>query len=217
VKVGVFDSGIGGLSVANAIEAALPGLDVAFRNDSAHVPYGDRPLDEIYAFCEPVLRRLIDEDGAQVVVVACNTVTTNLIGRLREELPVPLVGMEPSVKPAAEATRSGVITVFATPRTLESERYAWLKATYADGVRVLEPDCSDWSAMIESNRVNVAHIAEIVERSIAEGADELVLGCTHYHWIEDTIRELAAGRAEVLQPEQPVIAQLERVLAAIAA
>jgi glutamate racemase len=124
--------------------------------------------------------------------------------------------MEPSIKPAAEATQSGVITVCATQRTLESPRYAWLKATYAGDIEVLEPDCSDWSSMIESDRVNTAHIAEIVDRSIAEGSDQVVLGCTHYHWIEDTIRAAADGRAAVLQPERPVIAQLERVLAAIA-
>ena len=212
-SVGVFDSGIGGLSVANAIEAALPGLDVVFRNDAEHVPYGTRGLDEIYALCEPVVRRLIEQDLAEVVVIACNTVTTNFIGRLRERFAVPLVGMEPSVKPAAEATRTGTITVCATPRTLESPRYAWLKDTHAPGVRVLEPDCSDWSYMIESNQINEQRIAEIVDASIADGSDQIVLGCTHYHWIEDTIRGSAGTRAAVLQPEQPVIEQLGRVLA----
>ena len=161
------------------------------------------------------MRRLIDDDGCEVVVIACNTVTTNFISRLREEFDLPLVGLEPSVKPAAEASRSGTITVCATPRTLESPRYAWLKETYAQGVRVLEPDCSDWSSMIESNRVNTRHIAEIVEASIAAGSDQIVLGCTHYHWIEDTIRACADGRAAVLQPEQPVIEQLQRVLATV--
>jgi glutamate racemase len=213
VRIGVFDSGIGGLSVANAIEARLPGHEVIFRNDADHVPYGSRPLQEIYDLCEPIVGRLIEQDEADVVVIACNTVTTNFIGRLRERFAVPLVGMEPSVKPAAAATRTGTITVCATPRTLESERYAWLKSTYAPGVEVLEPDCSDWSAMIEANRVNEGRIAEIVEASIAAGSDQIVLGCTHYHWIEDTIRACAGTRAVVMQPEQPVIEQLERVLA----
>jgi glutamate racemase len=215
VRIGVFDSGIGGLSVANAIEARLPGHDVIFRNDAEHVPYGSRPLEEIYELCEPIVRRLIEEDAADVVVIACNTVTTNFIGRLRERFAVPLVGMEPAVKPAAGATRTRTITVCATPRTLESARYAWLKATYAPGVEVLEPDCSDWSAMIEANRVNERRIAEIVEASIAAGSDQIVLGCTHYHWIEDTIRSCAGARAVVMQPEQPVIEQLERVLARV--
>jgi glutamate racemase len=215
VKIGVFDSGVGGLSVANAIERALPEHEVVFRNDAAHVPYGTRELEEIYRFSEPIVGRLIEDDGSQVVVIACNTVTTNFIARLRERFPVPLIGMEPSIKPAAEATQTGTITVCATPRTLESPRYAWLCETYAPGVRVLEPDCSDWSAMIEADRVNTAHIAEIVDASIAAGSDQIVLGCTHYHWIEDTIRACAAGRAAVLQPEQPVIEQLQRVLATV--
>jgi glutamate racemase len=212
-RIGVFDSGIGGLSVANAIEEALPGHDVVFRNDAEHVPYGNRELEEIYELGEPVVRRLIEQDMAQVVVIACNTVTTNFIGRLRERFPLPLVGMEPSVKPAAEATRTGTITVCATPRTLESPRYAWLKETYAPGVRVLEPDCSDWSYMIESNQVNEQRIAEIVDASVEAGSDQIVLGCTHYHWIEETIRAAAGTHAAVLQPEQPVIVQLRRVLA----
>lgn len=215
MRIGVFDSGVGGLSVANAIEQALPEHEVLFRNDAEHVPYGTRELEEIYGFCEPIVRRLIEEDGCEVIVIACNTVTTNFIARLRAEFGVPLVGLEPSVKPAAEASRSGTITVCATPRTLESPRYAWLKETYAKGVRVLEPDCSDWSSMIESNRVNIRHIAEIVDASIAAGADQIVLGCTHYHWIEDTIRACADGRAAVLQPERPVIEQLQRVLATV--
>jgi glutamate racemase len=214
-RIGVFDSGVGGLSVANAIEAALPGHDVVFRNDAEHVPYGNRELEEIYELGEPVVRWLIEQDLAQVVVIACNTVTTNFIGRLREQFPMPLVGMEPSVKPAAEATRTGTITVCATPRTLESPRYTWLKETYAPGVRVLEPDCSDWSYMIESNQVDEQRIAEIVDASIADGSDQIVLGCTHYHWIEDTIRAFAGTRAAVLQPEQPVIEQLRRVLAGL--
>jgi glutamate racemase len=212
VRIGVFDSGVGGLSVANAIERALPEHGVVFRDDAGHVPYGTRELQEIYGFSEPIVRQLIEEDGADVVVIACNTVTTNFITRLREEFRVPLVGMEPSVKPAAEASLTGTITVCATPRTLESPRYAWLKETFASSVRVLEPDCSDWSSMIESNP---RHIAEIVDASIAAGSDQIVLGCTHYHWIEDTIRACADGRASVLQPEQPVIEQLQRVLAAV--
>jgi glutamate racemase len=216
MRIGVFDSGVGGLSVANAIEATLPANTVVFRNDAEHVPYGLRPLHEIYAFSEPIIRRLIEDDECDVVVIACNTVTTNFAPRLREVFAVPLIGMEPSVKPAAEATRSGTITVCATPRTLESPRYAWLKETYAPGIRVLEPDCSDWSAMIEADRVNEARIAEIVDASVAEGSDQIVLGCTHYHWIEGTIRACARGRARVLQPEQPVIEQLARVMARIA-
>jgi glutamate racemase len=144
--------------------------------------------------------------------VACNTVSTTLINQLREELAVTLIAMEPMVKPAAEQTKSGVIAVCATPTTLSSARYAWLKETYATNVTVLEPDCSDWSYMIEHGAIDEQKIAQRIEETIKQGADVIVLGCTHYHWIEELIKRLAAGRALVLQPEAPVIAQLKRVL-----
>lgn len=210
-KIGVFDSGAGGLSVALAIQKALPGYEVIFKDDSEHVPYGTRSIEEIYQFTKPILEDLI-RSGCQVVVIACNTVTTNLIKRLREELSVPLVGMEPMVKPAAKNTKTGVIAVCATPRTLSSQRYAWLKKEFAEGVKVLEPDCSDWMLMIETNQVDRQKISKIVEEVCAAGTDQIVLGCTHFHWIEEEIKELAVGKATVIQPEQPVIKQLKRVL-----
>ena len=211
VKIGVFDSGIGGLSVAHAVQKAMPEHEVIFRNDKEHVPYGTRDLDEIHSFTEPILRSMVD-DGCRVIVIACNTVTTNLIEQLRRQLPIPLVGMEPMVKPAAETSKSGIIAVFATLRTLQSQRYAWLKNTYAFNTTVLEPDCGDWSYMIEANQVDRDKVARIVDDVCAKGADQIVLGCTHYHWIEELIRESAKGRAEVLQPEEPVIEQLKRVV-----
>jgi glutamate racemase len=210
-KIGVFDSGVGGLSVANAIKKALPGYEIIYKDDSQHVPYGTKSLEQIYGFTKPILEELIEE-GCQVIVIACNTVTTNTIGRLRQELTVPLVGMEPNIKPAANATSSRVIAVCATPRTLSSERYKLLKQRYAASIKVLEPDCSDWSSMIETNTVDREKIAKTVDYVCEKGADQIVLGCTHYHWIEEEIKELAKGRAEVLQPEEPVIKQLKTVL-----
>jgi glutamate racemase len=125
---------------------------------------------------------------------------------------VPLVGMEPMIKPAALATQTGIIAVCATPRTLSSDRYAWLKKEYAKGVKVLEPDCSDWAYMVESNNLDREKIAKIVNEVCDQNADQIVLGCTHYHWIEQQIKDLAQGRARVVQPEVAVVAQLKRVL-----
>lgn len=212
MTIGVFDSGIGGQSVVNAIKHELPDIKVIFKNDSTHVPYGTRTIDEIYMFCLPILQSLISE-GCQVIVIACNTVSTNLIERLRRDLSVPLVAMEPMIKPAAEATKSKVIVCCATPLTLQSQRYKWLKEEFAKDVIVLEPDCSDWSQMIESDTVDRDKITAIIDEAIKVGADQLVLGCTHYHWIEELIREITDGRADVIQPEKPVIEQLKRVLA----
>jgi glutamate racemase len=215
IKIGVFDSGVGGLSVVNAIKKVLPDLEVIYKEDKMHVPYGTRGVEEIYGFVRPIFQSFVDE-GCQVIVVACNTVTTNLISRLREEFPVPMVGMEPMVKPAAASSKTRVIAVCATPRTLESERYKWLKKEFSEGVKVIEPDCSDWAYMIETNEVNREKVAKIVEDSINAGADQIVLGCTHYHWIEELIKQVANGRSEVIQPEKPVIEQLKRVLARLA-
>ncbi len=212
IKIGVFDSGVGGLSMANAIKKALPDADVVLKQDKEHVPYGLREPEELLGFVVPIFQSLVDE-GCQVIVVACNTVTTTLITQLRQRFSVPLVAVEPMVKPAAELTRSGVIAVCATPTTLSSQRYADLKREYAADKTVLEPDCGDWPAMIEHNRVDEKKIAERVNEVLAEQADVIVLACTHYHWIEDEIKSLAAGKAQVLQPEQAIIGQLKRVIA----
>lgn len=213
MKIGVFDSGVGGLSVANAIQEALPELNVRYVEDREHVPYGTKTPEQIYGFVLPILQQLV-EDGCRVIVIACNTVTTTLIDRLRENLPVPLIGIEPMIKPAAKLTKSKKIAVCATPTTLKSERYSWLKQTYAKDVEVIEPDCSDWSYMIEHSQVDKEKIRTRIEECLNKGADVIVLGCTHYHWIEEDIKNMAAGKAAVIQPEQAVIRQLQRFMAA---
>lgn len=210
-KIGIFDSGVGGLSVANAIEKAYSSYDIVYVNDRKNVPYGGKTPEVLLSLVTPILQKLA-QDGCEVIVIACNTVTTTLITQLREIIPVPLIGIEPMVKPAAEHTKTGVIAVCATPATLTSERYNWLKATYAADKTIIEPDCSQWSYMIEHNKVNDAYIAVQVEAMCDAGADVIVLGCTHYHWIEEKIRAMAAGRAKIIQPEQAIIRQLQRVL-----
>jgi glutamate racemase len=212
MKIGVFDSGVGGLSVAKAIERAIPGHEVLLREDKKHVPYGARSPEEIRGFIMPIFQEMIDA-GCQVIVVACNTVSTTLIGELRERFTVPLVAVEPMIKPAAELTKSKIIAVCATPTTLASDRYAWLKDTYATSVTILEPDCSDWVRMIEHNQVDQQKIAGRIRKTLQAGADVIVLACTHYHWIEKEITAISAGKAQVLQPEKAVIEELKRVLA----
>jgi len=210
-RIGVFDSGVGGLSVVNAIKDAFPDAEIIYVEDRDNVPYGSKSADELYKLVTPILQQLWPR--CDVIVVACNTVTTNLISELRQVIPIPLIGMEPMVKPAAARTKSGTIVVCATPATLASERYRWLKETYAQGVTVLEPDCSEWALMVESNRMERETVHKTVEEVIAQGADVIVLGCTHYHWIEEIIRADADGRAVILQPEAAVIMQLRKTLA----
>jgi glutamate racemase len=214
MKIGVFDSGAGGLHVAEKIQKALPEHEVIYMEDRENVPYGTRSIEEIHSLVSPILEELARQ-GCQVIIIACNTVTTNLINELRQQLPVPLVGMEPMIKPAAAATKTGVIAVCATPRTLASDRYKWLKKEFAAGTKVIEPDCSDWALMIESNSLDRQKIWKTIEDACAQNADQIVLGCTHYHWIEDIIRDMARGRAQVIQPEEAIIKRLQEVIASI--
>jgi glutamate racemase len=214
-KIGVFDSGIGAVPVIEAIQKELPNLEIIYKDDKKHLPYGNKTVEEIHGFVRPIFQEFINE-GCQVIVIACNTVTTNLIEKLRTEFPVPMVGMEPAVRPATEMTKTGLIAVCATPRTLTSKRYAWLKEEYAPDVKVLEPDCSEWAIMIENNRVDREKVAKTIDEICVAGCDVIVLGCTHYHWIEKLINKVAGGRAKVIQPEKPVIAQLKRVVEQLA-
>jgi glutamate racemase len=209
--IGVFDSGVGGLSVANAIKEALPEHDVLLRQDVEHLPYGNKTIEEVHKFVMPVLQSLVD-DGCEVIVIACNTVSTNLMDKLRELFKVPLIGVEPMVKSASELTKSKVIAVCATPLTLNSDRYKKLKKKYCEGIEVLEPDCADWAYMIENNEIDNEKIKERISAVIKQDTDVIVLGCTHYHWIEEEIRALAGTQASVIQPEQAVIKRLWRVL-----
>jgi glutamate racemase len=212
MKIGVFDSGVGGLAVAQAIQKALPEHEIVLREDKARVPYGNRTPDEILGFVTPIFEAMVN-DGCRIIVVACNTVTTTLISRLRQLFDVPLVAIEPMVKPAAAKTKSGVIAVCATPATLSSPRYQHLKQEYAADVKVLEPNCSDWAIMIENRDNDHRKVKARLNEVLDAGADVIVLACTHFPWIEDEIKDLAAGRAQVLQPEPAIIKQLKRVLA----
>ncbi len=213
-KIGVFDSGVGGLSVAKAIEKAFPNTEVVFVNDSKHVPYGDKTPQQLLQFVVPILEDLVQQ-GCEVIVIACNSVTTTIISDIRQHMAVPIVGIEPMVKPAAALTKTGVIAVCATPLTLSSPRYEWLKQTYAANLTVLEPACNQWAYMIEHNQVNERIIEQQITDVCNAGADVIVLGCTHYHWIADKITAMAKERARVIYPEEAIIRRLASLISFI--
>lgn len=196
--------------MVKAIQKALPGYEVDYREDRQNIPYGDKTPEQLHKLVLPIMQDMAKT--CQVIVVACNTVTTTIIGKLRKELPVPLIGIEPMIKPAAKISKSGVIAICATPTTLASKRYAQLKKLYKNGTKILEPDCSDWTQMIENNQVDRRKIHERIDAVCKAGADVIVLACTHYHWIEDEIKKISEGKAKILQPERPVIKQLKRVI-----
>jgi glutamate racemase len=215
MKVGVFDSGVGGLSVANAIKKSLPELEIVLCEDKEHVPYGTRWPSEILEFITPIFQQMVDE-GCEVIVIACNTVSTTLMPDLRRLFAVPLIAVEPMIKYAAKLTKSGVIVVCATPVTLASPRYHYLKSRYARGLTVLEPDCRDWAHMIQHNEIDEEKIRGRLEAALRKNADVIVLGCTHYHWIEQEVKNIANGQAQVIQPEPIVVQQLGQLLAQLA-
>lgn len=215
MKIGVFDSGVGGESVANALESALPEHQVIFMHDRQNIPYGTKTNAELLSLVAPILQKL-DRSGCGLIVIACNTVTTNIISELRNTIKTPLIGIEPLIGPASKLTKSGVVTVCATPATLNSDRYKALKRENASSLRVIEPDCSDWARMIEDNDVDEHKIRSIVDQSLSQDSDVFVLGCTHYHWIEDIIDDMTADKAVVLQPEDAIVDRVKQMISDLA-
>ena len=213
VKIGVFDSGIGGQTIADKIQRLFPSVEVLSVNDSKNIPYGLRRRAEIIRLTLLGIQPLLDAH-CDAIVIACNTATTNAIDELRSTYPhTHFVGIEPMIKPAARHTKTGTIAVLATPSTLASHRYALLKQRWAERITVIEPDCSTWADTIEHGHADQIDIHGITSELRRWKVDTIVLGCTHYHWIEQEICDIVANRATVLQPEQAVVAQLERVLA----
>ena len=211
MKIGIFDSGVGGKSFIEAANKRFPEAEIVYKEDRDNLPYGNKSVERLLELTQPIFRQF-EIEKCDAVLVACNTVTTTIITDLRKLIGVPLVGVEPMIKPAAAMTKTKVVAVCATPATLASNRYAYLKHEHASGVRVIEPDCSDWASMIEQSRANELHLAELMQELRQNLVDVVVLGCTHYHWIEAELKDLAAPDIQVIQPIEPVLKQLEKVL-----
>lgn len=211
-KIGVFDSGVGGESVVNAIKKSLENLEIVYKTDRENIPYGDKTPQQLMNLVIPILKSLEDE-GCEVIVVACNTVTTTIIKEVREVINVPVVAVEPMIKPACSITKSKKIIVCATPATLNSPRYKELLELNSQDIEVFEPDCSKWAYLIENNQHNIDKLQADISVPLENGADVVVLACTHYHWIEDEIKIIADKyHAQVIQPEQAIINRLKTVL-----
>lgn len=204
VKIGVFDSGIGGKAIAHTLQTEYPEAEILYVNDSKNVPYGNRASSEILALTDNAIQPLL-QAKVDVIVIACNTATAVAIEVLRGRYPdTQFVGLEPMVKPASEMTKSKTIAVFATSATIASERYAELKQEYAKEIRVLEPDCSNWAYLIENDQVDTDSVVSIVESVCDDGADVIVLACTHYHWIKELIIKASQNRAIIIDPSEAI-------------
>lgn len=214
--VGVFDSGLGGLSVLKAVRQTLPGDDLVYAADSAFAPYGDQPDDYIIRRSLAVADFLIAR-GADALVVACNTATAVAIDTLRSRLWIPVIGIEPGVKPAVAATRTGVVGVLTTSATAAAPKFKALVETHRGAARVLVQPCPGLVEQIEKGDLDGpetrALVSRYVDPLVAEGVDVLVLGCTHYPFLKPVIQEIAgADRVSLIDPSAAVATQAARRL-----
>ncbi|MBK9161354.1 MAG: glutamate racemase [Nitrosomonadales bacterium] len=213
--IGVFDSGVGGLSVLHHIRRLLPGDRLLYVADSGHVPYGDKSPDYIEQRSHALSRFLI-EQSADAIVVACNTATAAAVTSLRAAFDLPIVGMEPAVKPAVAATRSGVVGVLATIGTLESARFAALLERYAGAVEIVTQGCPGLVEQVERGELDSAQTRELVGRYTAplleRGADTLILGCTHYPFLAPLIQQTVGANVTLVDTGAAVARQLQRRL-----
>ena len=218
VSIGIFDSGVGGLSVLRAVQRLMPCHPIHYLADQAHVPYGPRTRDEVRRFSEGITQFLLDQ-GAKLIIVACNAASAAALYHLRAVFPsVPFVGMEPAVKPAAANTHSGVIGVLATPVTFQGELYASVVERFAAGVRVMEDTCPGLVAQIESGDLEGERTRAILEQALGpminDGVDTVVMGCTHYPFVIPLIEQIVGPRVQVIDPAPAVARQAQRLLAA---
>ena len=214
--IGVFDSGIGGVSVLKAIRELLPSQPVIYLGDQFHVPYGQRSLEEVRQFSTAITKFLLAK-GAKLIVVACNTASAAALHPLREDFPeVPFVGMEPAVKPAAEQTHTGVVGVLATYATFQGALYASVVERFARGVTVLQDPCIGLVDQIEKGNLSGVETHRILERALlpmlAKGIDRVVLGCTHYPFVIPLIQEIVGPDVVVINPAPAIARQTHRLL-----
>lgn len=216
--VGVFDSGVGGLSVLREILSSLPAQPVIYFADQANVPYGSRQLEQVQDFSRGITRYLLDQ-GARMIVVACNTASVAALHTLREEFaPIPFVGMEPAVKPAVEQSQRAKVGVLATEATFHTTMYASVVERFARGVTLYEDPCSGLVSQVEKGDLNGADTRRILERvlnpMVEKGVDTIVMGCTHYPFVIPLIKEIVGESVRVIDPAPAIARQVRRVLEA---
>jgi glutamate racemase len=216
--IGVFDSGVGGLSVLRAMRQLMPEEPVIYFGDQGHVPYGPRPMRQVRDFSEAITRFLLVQN-VKLIVVACNTASAAALHYLREKFPdVPFVGMEPAVKPAAEYTQSGMVGVLATPATFQGALYASVLERFANGVEVLQHTCPGLVGQIEKGELDGDATRAILEDALRpmleRGIDTVVLGCTHYPFVIPLIEEIVGESVRVIDPAPAVAKQARRLLEA---
>ena len=213
--IGVFDSGVGGLSVLRAIRAALPAENLVYVADSGHAPYGDKSEAHIIERTLAVGNWLA-VSGVKAITVACNTATVVAIRHLREQTHMPVVAIEPAIKPAANTTRTGVVGVLATTQTLQSESVARLCLEHGEGKRILLQACPGWVEAVEEADLHSPQTEALLRQFVVplmdQGVDTLVLGCTHYPFLRNTLQRIVGDDVVLIDPAVAVATELTRRL-----
>lgn len=216
--IGIFDSGIGGLSVLRAIRRFMPGEPVVYFGDQIHIPYGSRSMEQIGRFSKVSTNFLIQQQ-AKIIVVACNTASAAALKDLRAKFSeIQFVGMEPAVKPAAERTQTGRVGVLATPATFQGALYASVVERFANGVELFQHTCPGLVQQIEQGNLDGKETRQILESALLpmleKNIDTVVLGCTHYPFVIPLIEQIVGEKVRVIDPAPAVAKQTKRLLEA---
>jgi glutamate racemase len=214
--IGIFDSGVGGLSILRTIQKNLPEYSFCYLADQAHVPYGVRPLRDIQTYSIEISRWLISQ-GARLIVIACNTASGAALQRVRKIFPeIPFVGLVPAVKPAAEQTQTGKIAVLATAGTFRGKLYLNVKNQYAKQVIVYQETCPGLVKQIENGEVNnpttIQNLRDTLTPLLENGIDKVVLGCTHYPFAAQVIQDIVGPQVEIIDPAPAIVKRVAHML-----
>ena len=215
--IGIFDSGVGGLTVANAISLLLPNEAIFYIGDTARIPYGNKSKDDIEKFSLEMTKFLLDKD-CKAIVIACNTASAYALEAVRNTYPdIPVIAMEPAVKPAIENSKTGAIGVLATLGTLKSDRYSHLKDKFGQGIQILENPCLGLVDNIEAGKWNdqetVLLLENILKPMVDAHVDHIVLGCTHYPIVIPLIANIMGDSVQLVNPAPAIAKQVYRQLA----
>ncbi len=214
--IGIFDSGVGGLTVLSAVRKLMPYEEIIYFADALHLPYGDKPMEQILRFSKGITEFLRMQE-CKLIVIACNTASAAALKPLRELYPdFPFVGMEPAVKPAAEQTKTGAVGVLATSATFQGELYNSVVERFATEVEVIRQPCPGLVQQIEAGKLHThdteGMLRKWIEPMLVKNIDTLVLGCTHYPFVKELIQKIAGEKVRVIDPAPAVAKQTQRVL-----
>ncbi|OGO17324.1 MAG: glutamate racemase [Chloroflexi bacterium RBG_16_48_8] len=214
-SIGIFDSGVGGLSILREIRETLPQVPLLYFADQVHVPYGSHPMEEVHTFAEGISRFLITQ-GSKLIVVACNTASAAALHSLRSTFPqIPFVGMEPAVKPAALTSRTQKVGVLATSATFQGELFASVVERFAQGVVIVEQTLPGLVEQVEKLKLNSPETRKILTAALGpllkQGIDTLVLACTHYPFVMPMIEEIAGPGVQIIDPAPAIARQTQRI------